>query len=229
MLLYLYSAPLSSNPSSMVPEYKVSGKKGGFSPTEVKSTAGETSKKRKAPSLPANEVKRKTSVDVTDSAEVKSVEKNDKEQPPVKHIAKRKAPPPPKGVKKDIAAAPSSQPESEANLSLKDAAHSSTHVKQPPPGSPAKRPAPVIPTATQQPAVGGRQMLKITSDSVLVKQQPPPSPTKGPLPNMAEDVTDHHPATTSAPKKRRPAPTRPPPHAVTLPDPHKQHNIESGR
>lgn len=201
----------------MIPDYKISGKKGGFSPTAAKPAAVEMPKKRTAPQLPANEIKRTTPQDAMHSVEAKVVEKTNKEQSPVKHIAKRKAPPPPKGIKKDTPAS-SSQPEPNVNLSHGDpAAHATTNTRQVPPGSPAKRPAPTVPTET-------KQLSKQTCDSVT-KNQPPPSPLKRPLLNTTEDVTDHPmPApSTLVTKKRRPAPARPVPHAApTPPNPHVQ-------
>ena len=206
----------------MIPDYNVSGKKGGFSPTEVKPTGVEIPKKRTAPQIPANEVKRTTTQNAMHSVEATVVEKSDKEQPPIKHIAKRKAPPPPKGAKKDTTV-PLSQREPENNLSLGNPPHFGAHTKAPPPpGSPAKRPAPAVPTAAKQPI----QMSKQTSDSALTTHQPPPSPLKRLLPSTTEDVTDHPVAvpSVSAAKKRRPAPTRP---APTLPNPHVRHKSDS--
>jgi len=198
-------------------DYNVSGKKGGFSPTEVKPAAVELSKKRTAAPVPANDTKRMASQHAVHSSETKAVEKSDKEQLPVKHIAKRKAPPPPTGVKKNTAV-PSSQPEPEASLSHGDTAHSIAHTKKPP-GSPVKRPAPAVPMAAKQHATR-KPMLKYVSDSVLTTQQAPPSPLKT-LPSTTEDVTDHQGSPSlSIAKKRRPAPTRPAPHV--------QHKLESG-
>lgn len=201
----------------MISDYTVSGKKGSFSPPEVKSVAAETSKKRTAPQL-----QQVTSHDAVDSAEAKLVEKSDKERSPVKHIAKRKAPPPPKGAKKNTAV-PSSQPEPNVNSLHGDQAHLTAHTKQLP-GSPAKRRAPAVPTA-KQPAAE-KQISKQVSDSVSTKHQPPSSPVKRSLPSTTEDVSDNQVAapSTLATKKRRPAPARP---APTLPDPHTQYKSES--
>ena len=205
----------------MIPDYDVSGKKGSFSPTKVKPAAVETSKKRTAPQIPANEVKRTTTQNAMHSAEATVGEKSDKEQPlPIKHIAKRKAPPPPKGAKKDTTVS-LSQREPGTNGNLVTA-----HAKAPlPPGSPGKRPAPAIPTAAKQPTAG-KQILKQTSDSALTTHQPPASPLKRLLPSTTEDVTDHPVVIppVSAAKKRRPAPARP---APTPPNPHVQHKLES--
>ena len=207
----------------MIPDYNISGKKGSFSPTEVKPVAVETSKKRTAPQMPANEVKRTTTQNAVHSVEATVGEKSDKEQPPIKHIAKRKAPPPPKGVKKDTTV-PLSQRKLETNLSLGNLAHFTAHTKAPPPpGSPVKRPAPAIPTTAKQPTAG-KQISKQTSDSALTTHQPPPSPLKRLFPSMTEDVTDHPVASVSPAKKRRPAPTRP---APTLPNPRVQDKLES--
>lgn len=204
--------PNKPNPIS---DYHVSGKKGSYTPTAVKPAAVE---KRTMPQLPANEIKQ-TSHNAVDSGEVKLVEKTDTEKSPVKHIAKRKAPPPPKGAKRDTAAP--LQPNT-ANMSHGDQPHLTGLIR--PPGSPAKRRAPDIPTAAKQPTAG-QQMSKYTSDSVLTKNQPPPSPLKKSLPRTMEDISDHQ--MVEAPsivttKKRRPAPARP---APSLPNPHIQHKL----
>lgn len=193
-----FSAPLSSNQSSMMPDYNISGKKGSFSPTEVKSAAVETSKKRTAAPLPAIDIKQKAPQHAVYSSEAKVVEKSDKEQPPVKHIAKRKAPPPPIGVKKNVAVSSS---QSEPDIA---------YTKQPL-GSPTKRPAPAVPTTAKQ-HEAGKQMPK--------QQTPPPSPLKT-SPSTTEGITNQQgsPSLSTA-KKRRPAPTRPAPHA--------QRKLESG-
>ena len=165
-----------------------------------------------APQVPANESKQ-ANQNVLHSVEAKVVERSDKEQTPVRHIAKRKAPPPPKGVKKD----PLSQRESETNSSLRNPAIAHTKAP-PPPGSPGKRPAPAIPTASKQPTTE-KQISKQTSGSALITHQPPASPSKRLLPSTAEDVTDHPVVVPliSATKKRRPAPTRPPQRAAPPP------------
>lgn len=211
---------MSDKPNPMVSDHHVSGKKGSYSPTAVKPAAVE---KRTARQLPANEVKQ-TSHDVVDSGEVKVVEKTDKEKSPVKHVAKRKAPPPPKGAKKDTTVT-SLQPQLNAiSTSHGDQTHLTGHIR--PPGSPAKRRAPDIPTAVKQPTAG-QQMSKQTSDSILTKHQPPPSPLKKSFSRTMEDISEHQVAASPsmvATKKRRPAPTRP---APTLPNPHAQHKLQS--
>lgn len=213
----------------MVSDYRVSGKKGSFSPTEAKPAAVETPKKSAGPQLTANKIKQATSHDAVDSAEPKIVNKSDsddKEKSPVKYIARRKAPPPPKGAKKNTAV-PSSQPEPNATLSHRDQPHFAAHAKRPP-GSPGKRPAPGVPTGAKQPT-GEKHLSKQMSDSVLTKHQPPPSPLKRTLQTMTEDISDHQVAapSTLAAKKKRPAPTRPAPTFPTLPNSHSRHTSES--
>ena len=204
----------------MILDHHISGKKGSYSPPAVKPAAVE---KRAAPQLPANAIKQ-TSHDVVDSGEVKVAEKTDGEKSPVKHIAKRKAPPPPKGAKKDMAV-PSSQSQSNAgSTSHGDQTHLTGRTR--PPGSPAKRRAPDIPTVVKQPTAG-KPISKQMSDSALIKHQPPPSPLKKSMTRMMEDISKHQVAEAPsmvATKKRRPAPTRP---APTLPNSHAQHKLQS--
>ena len=212
----------------MIPDYSISGKKGSFSPTKVKPEAVDSTKKKIAPQVPANE-SRQMSQNAMHSVETKVVEKSDKfkEQTPVKHIAKRKAPPPPKGVKKDTTV-PLSHRESETNLSLGNPAIAHTRAP-PPPGSPGKRPAPAIPTASKQP-MPEKQISKQTSDSALITHQPPASPLKRLLSNTAKDIIDHPAAVPliSTTKKRWPAPTRPPQRAAPPPPSSPaEHELES--
>lgn len=183
-----------------MPEAKFPGRKGSFSPNQMKPV--DKAQKKSAPPPPANEGNRKISQDLVHSLEKKVVDRSedkegkqtaplhltsagDKETPSPKHIAKRKAPPPPK-IKKEAIDETNFGPE--ASVSAGTPKQLTTSVKQPIPGSPAKRPAPGIPTVAAKQQVG---------------QQPPPSPNKD--------------QTTA--KKRRPAPTRPPP----------QRKLESGK
>jgi len=199
-----------------MPEAKVSGKRGNFSPNETK-TVDKAAQKRSAPPPPANEGKQRVSQDLVHSLEAKIItdKGGDKvkapqnmvpgasgtqgQPSPVKNIARRRAPPPPKS-KKEMVDETDFGPE--ASISPGTPKHLTTQTKQPIPGSPVKRPAPGIPPAAKQ------QAAKNHSPSTV--QQPPPSPNK----NSTDDNSD---LTTA--KKRRPAPTRPPP----------QRNLETGK
>jgi len=210
--LYLCTAHRPNNPSSVIPEAKVSGKKGSFSPNETK-LVDKAAQKRLPP---ANEGKQRVSQDPVQSLEAKTTDKGgDKvkvpqnmvpvgdtqgHSSPAKNVARRRAPPPPK-IKKEVIDETDFGPE--ASISPSIAKHVTTITKQPIPGSPTKRPAPGIPPAAKQQAA----IDQIPPSTV---QQPPQSPSK----KSSDDASDQ---TTT--KKRRPAPTRPPP----------QRKIESGK